>query len=151
MTRSPLWREFESSESLLARLLRFLIFAGGTLFLIAAAGVPLPWPQQAMLGGLLLLSALWLHRGSGSYLTTLMLVLLSCFATLRYGIWRIHAVEQYFRFRGANWHRLDAFFVIVVLLAELYAFLALVLGYFQTLWPLRRTPVPLPEDPSKWP
>ncbi len=28
---------------------------------------------------------------------------------------------------------------------------ALMLGYFQTLWPLRRTPVPLPEDPEKWP
>ncbi|HTV08533.1 MAG TPA: UDP-forming cellulose synthase catalytic subunit [Candidatus Aquilonibacter sp.] len=151
MTRSPLWREFESSESLLPRLLRLLIFVCGTLFLIAAAAVPLPWPQQAMLGGLLLLSALWLHRGSGSYLTTLMLVLLSCFATVRYGIWRIHAVERYFRFRGPGWSRLDAFFVIVVLLAEFYAFVALMLGYFQTLWPLRRTPVPLPEDPAKWP
>jgi cellulose synthase (UDP-forming) len=151
MTRSPLWREFESSESLLPRLLRFLIVAGGTLFLVASAAVPLPWPQQAMLGGLLVLSALWLHRGSGSYLTTLMLVLLSCFATLRYGIWRVHSVEHYFRFHDATWSRLDAFFVLVVLGAELYAFAALVLGYFQTLWPLRRTPVPLPEDPEKWP
>ncbi len=151
MTRSPLWREFESSESLLPRLLRFLIVAGGTLFLIASAAVPLPWPQQAMLGGLLVLSALWLHRGSGSYLTTLMLVLLSCFATLRYGIWRVHSVERYFRFHDATWSRLDAFFVLVVLGAELYAFVALMLGYFQTLWPLRRTPVPLPEDPATWP
>ena len=99
MTRSPLWREFESSDAVLPRLLRFLIVAGGTLFLLASAAVPLPWPQQAMLGGLLVLSALWLHRGSGSYLTTLMLVLLSCFATVRYGIWRVSAVERYFRFR----------------------------------------------------
>jgi cellulose synthase (UDP-forming) len=38
-----------------------------------------------------------------------------------------------------------------VLAAEFYAFVALILGYFQTLWPLRRTPVPLPDDPSKWP
>ena len=151
MTRSPLWREFESSESLLPRFLRFLIVAVGTLFLATSAAVPLPWPQQALLGGLLVLTALWLHRGSGSYLTTLMLVLLSCFATLRYGIWRVHSVERYFRFRDATWSRLDAFFVIVVLGAELYAFVALLLGYFQTLWPLRRTPVPLPEDPEKWP
>jgi cellulose synthase (UDP-forming) len=151
MTRSPLWREFESSESLLPRFLRFLIVAGGTLFLVASAALPLPWPQQAMLGGLLVLSALWLHRGSGSYLTTLMLVLLSCFATVRYGIWRVHSVEHYLRFRDATWSRLDAFFVLVVLSAEVYAFVALLLGYFQTLWPLRRTPVPLPEDPAKWP
>jgi cellulose synthase (UDP-forming) len=151
MTRSPLWREFESSDSLLPWLLRFLIVTGGTLFLLASAAVPLPWPQQAMLGGLLVLSALWLHRGSGSYLTTLMLVLLSCFATVRYGIWRVHSVERYFRFHDATWSRLDAFFVLVVLGAEVYAFFALMLGYFQTLWPLRRTPVPLPEDPEKWP
>jgi len=151
MTRSPLWREFESSESLLPWLLRFLIVTGGTVFLVAAAAVPLPWQQQAVLGGLLVLASLWLHRGSGSYLTTLMLVLLSCFATLRYGIWRVHAVERYFRFHDATWSRLDAFFVLVVLGAEVYAFVALMLGYFQTLWPLRRTPVPLPDDPEKWP
>ena len=41
--------------------------------------------------------------------------------------------------------------MLVVLGAELYAFVALMLGYFQTLWPLRRTPVPLPEDPATWP
>jgi cellulose synthase (UDP-forming) len=128
-----------------------LIVAGGTFFLLASAGVPLAWPQQAMLGGLLVLAALWLHRGSGSYLTTLMLVLLSCFATVRYGIWRVHSVERFFRFHDVTWSRLDAFFVVVVLAAELYAFVALLLGYFQTLWPLRRTPVPLPEDPEKWP
>jgi cellulose synthase (UDP-forming) len=31
-------------------------------------------------------------------------------------------------------------------LAEVYAFAILFLGYLQTMWPLRRTPVPLPED-----
>lgn len=151
MTRSPLWREFESGEELLPRLLRFLVLTAGVLCLWASAAVPLPWPQQAMFGGLLVLAALWLNRGSGSKLTTLMLVLLSCFATLRYGVWRVVAVERYFRVRGPGWHKLDAFFVLVVLCAELYAFVALTLGYLQTLWPLRRTPVPLPEDPAAWP
>ncbi|HEX4156048.1 MAG TPA: UDP-forming cellulose synthase catalytic subunit [Acidobacteriaceae bacterium] len=151
MTRSPLWREFESGESLLARFLRFVVLAGGLLLLIAWAAVPLPWQQQALVSGLLVLLAMWLHRASGSYLTTLTLVLLSCFATLRYAIWRVHTVERYFRFRDASWHRLDAFFVLVVLAAEMYAFVALFLGYMQTLWPLRRTPVPLPDDPAQWP
>ena len=151
MTRSRVWREFESSDALLPRLLRFLIVACGILFLIASAAVPLPWPQQAMLGGLIVLTAMWLHRGSRSYVTTLMLVLLSCFATVRYGIWRVHSVERYFRFHDSTWSRLDAFFVVVVLAAEAYAVMALLMGYFQTLWPLRRTPVPLPEDPAAWP
>jgi cellulose synthase (UDP-forming) len=151
MTRSPLWREFESGDGILPRLLRFLVLAGGVVFLAVSAALPLPWPQQALLGGLLILLAMWLNRASGSYLTTLTLVLLSCFATLRYGIWRVVAVERYFRFRGADWSQLNAFFVLVVLAAEVYAFVALMLGYLQTLWPLRRTPVPLPEDPSLWP
>jgi cellulose synthase (UDP-forming) len=151
MTRSPLWREFESGETLLPRLLRFLVLTAGIVFLLASAAIPLPWPQQALLGGLLVLVGMWLHRASGSYLTTLTLVLVSCFVTLRYGIWRGVTVERYFRYRDAHWSRLDAFFVLVVLAAEFYAFLALILGYVQTLWPLRRTPVPLPDDPALWP
>ncbi len=35
--------------------------------------------------------------------------------------------------------------------AELYAFVILVLGYFQVLWPLHRKPVQLPEDQALWP
>ena len=39
----------------------------------------------------------------------------------------------------------------MVLGAEAIAFVILLLGYFQTMWPLRRTPVPLPDDPDDWP
>ena len=39
----------------------------------------------------------------------------------------------------------------VLVLAELYAVTVLVLGYVQTLWPLERKPMPLPEDVSLWP
>ena len=46
---------------------------------------------------------------------------------------------------------LDAFFIALLLFAETYAFVILFLGYLQTLWPLRRTPVPLPDDPDQWP
>ncbi len=37
------------------------------------------------------------------------------------------------------------------MLAEAYAFVILFLGYFQTIWPLRRAPVALPENPDEWP
>ena len=46
---------------------------------------------------------------------------------------------------------LDALFIVLLLFAETYAFVILFLGYLQTLWPLRRTPVPLPDDPDLWP
>jgi len=36
-------------------------------------------------------------------------------------------------------------------MAETYAFVILFLGYLQTVWPLRRAPVPLPDNPTEWP
>ena len=50
MTRSPLWREFESGDSFLLRLIRFLILFGGLIFLAFAGILELTWPQQAVLG-----------------------------------------------------------------------------------------------------
>lgn len=46
---------------------------------------------------------------------------------------------------------LEAFLGIGLLLAEVYAWLILTLGFFQTIWPLDRKIVPLPEDVSTWP
>src|SRR5260370_11612340 len=46
---------------------------------------------------------------------------------------------------------LDAFFIVCLILAESYAFFILFLGYFQTIWPLRRAPVALPDDSNEWP
>lgn len=46
---------------------------------------------------------------------------------------------------------LDVGFGAGLLLAEVYTWLVLVLGYFQTVWPLRRKPVPLPDDLASWP
>ncbi len=40
---------------------------------------------------------------------------------------------------------------IILLFAETYAWVVLVLGYFQVVWPLNRQPVPLPEDMDLWP
>ncbi len=60
-------------------------------------------------------------------------------------------VVRFFGDPGNHWGVLDAFFIFSLLLAELYAFLILFLGYFQTIWPLRRAPVSLPEDTGEWP
>src|SRR5690606_10365074 len=48
-----------------------------------------------------------------------------------------------------NW--VDIFFGSGLVLAELYALTVLLIGYFQTAWPLRRKPAPLPSDPQHWP
>jgi cellulose synthase (UDP-forming) len=94
---------------------------------------------------------MWINRSSKSYLVTLTMVLLSVCSTLRYGLWRFSSVVAYFRDPGTNWTSIDAFFIWILLLAECYAFMVLLLGYLQTLWPLQRAPVPLPNDPEEWP
>jgi cellulose synthase (UDP-forming) len=152
MTRSPLWREFESGDGILLKILRVLVLGGGLLFLLFAGYLPLTWPQQAVLGLLLVLCSIWIDRSSNSYLITLTLMLLSCFSTYRYGFWRLSTVLKFF-FDPSNdhWTALDAFFIWLLVGAEAYAFAILFLGYLQTIWPLRRTPVPLPDDPELWP
>ncbi len=151
MTRSPLWREFESGDSFLLNALRWCIVIGGLMFLIFTGILELTWPQQAVLGLLTVLVAMWMDRSSTSYLITLTLMLVSCFSTFRYGYWRIATTIQFFMDPGTKWTALDAFFIWLLVLAESYAFIILFLGYLQTLWPLRRTPVPLPDDPENWP
>ena len=151
MRRSPLWREFESGDGVLVRALRLLILTGGILFLGFAGTLALSWQHQLFLALLTLAIALWMSRGSRSHLVTLTLVLLSVYSTFRYGFWRVSTAIGFFRDPGSSWTWLDAVFICLLLLAEGYAFLVLVLGYLQVAWPLRRQPVPLPDDPDDWP
>ena len=46
---------------------------------------------------------------------------------------------------------LSLFFGLLLLAAETYAWLVLVLGYFQSLWPLNRDPTPLTIPCQDWP
>jgi cellulose synthase (UDP-forming) len=149
--RSFLWREFESSGSIAMRVLRFSVLACGLLFFGFSGVLALAWPQQLILAGMTILLAVWMDRGSSSYPVTLTLMLLSIYSTFRYGFWRVSTVLATFRDPGTHWTRLDASFVWILLLAECYAFVVLLLGYIQMLWPLGRMPVPLPDDLDQWP
>ncbi|WKS81347.1 UDP-forming cellulose synthase catalytic subunit [Edwardsiella tarda] len=76
--------------------------------------------------------------------TTLLLVLLSITVSCRYIWWRYTTT--------LNWD--DPFSLIcglLLLAAESYAWVVLVLGYFQSIWPLNRPPVALPKDVTQWP
>jgi cellulose synthase (UDP-forming) len=151
MTASGLWQDIGAGENLITKLLRVLILAVGMVVFYFLAVLPLTWPQQAVGGLLTLLMALALSRSSDSYLVTLTLMMMSMFCTFRYGFWRISQTVQFFRDPANHWGALDAFFICSLILAELYAFVILFLGYFQTIWPLRRAPVALPDDETEWP
>jgi cellulose synthase (UDP-forming) len=151
MTASTIWQDIGAGENIFTKILRLLFLVLAAVIFCFLAIVPLTWPQQAVLGLLSLLMALALARGSDSYLVTLTLMMLSIFCTFRYGYWRIEQVVHFFRDPANHWGALDAFFILCLLLAEAYAFVILFLGYFQTIWPLRRAPVSLPENPDDWP
>ncbi|MGB8029362.1 MAG: UDP-forming cellulose synthase catalytic subunit [Terracidiphilus sp.] len=151
MTATTIWQDIGAGENVFTKVLRLLFLILAAVIFCFLAIVPLTWPQQAVLGLLSLLMALALARGSDSYLVTLTLMILSMFCTFRYGYWRIEQVVRFFRDPANHWGALDAFFILCLLLAEAYAFVILFLGYFQTIWPLRRAPVSLPENPDDWP
>jgi len=151
MTATTIWQDIGAGENVFTKVLRLLFLILAAVIFCFLAIVPLTWPQQAVLGLLSLLMALALARGSDSYLVTLTLMMLSMFCTFRYGYWRIEQVVRFFRDPANHWGALDAFFILCLLLAEAYAFVILFLGYFQTIWPLRRAPVSLPENPDDWP
>ena len=151
MTATTIWQDIGAGENVFTKILRLLFLIVSAVVFCFLAIVPLTWPQQAVLGLLSLLMALALARGSDSYLVTLTLMMLSMFCTFRYGYWRVDQVVRFFRDPANHWGALDAFFILCLLLAEAYAFVILFLGYFQTIWPLRRAPVSLPENPDEWP
>ena len=127
-----------------------MILAGGILFLYFAAVLDLTWQHQIVLAGLTLILAVWIGRSSGSYQVTLTLMLLSVsrHSAMDSGVF---SVIEFFRDPANQLDVAGCILHLLLLLAECYAFVALVLGYLQMLWPLRRAPVPLPDDPEDWP
>ncbi|MGC2297945.1 MAG: UDP-forming cellulose synthase catalytic subunit, partial [Acidobacteriaceae bacterium] len=151
MTQAEIWEGFETGRGPFFRLLRLAMIAVGIVALFFFGSLSLSWPQQAVLGLLILLLCIWLSRVSDSYLITLTLMMLSMFATFRYGWWRVSTIIAFFQDPGTKWGPVDVFFILLLLGAEAYAFSILYLGFLQTVWPLRRAPVALPDDPEDWP
>jgi len=123
-----------------ARVLATVIAA---LLLAVVISVPLSLGGQLVFAAGCFAAALLLNRTPGR-LTTLAMIVLSITASSRYMYWRVTDTVDFH-----NW--VDAIFGFGLLLAELYAFLVLLIGYFQTAWPLQRRPVPLPDDLDVWP
>lgn len=77
-------------------------------------------------------------------LPTLMLIMLSVIVSCRYLWWRYTAT--------LNWDKpFDLGCGVLLLMAETYSWVVLILGYIQTSWPLERKPVQLPSDVRLWP
>ncbi|WP_407731746.1 UDP-forming cellulose synthase catalytic subunit [Pseudocitrobacter faecalis] len=87
--------------------------------------------------------ALLVRRIPGRF-SALMLIVLSLTVSCRYIWWRYTST--------LNWNDpVSLVCGLILLFAETYAWIVLVLGYFQVVWPLNRQPVPLPKDMNQWP
>lgn len=125
------------------RRLRLALAFAGVLMLIPVVIVPLDFAWQALFASGMFAAALFVRRYAGS-LVTIVMIVMSVTVSSRYIYWR--ATETL----GFG-DKVDFTFGLILLGAELYAWLVLMLGFFQTIWPLKRKPVPLPENAKLWP
>ncbi|WP_149980824.1 UDP-forming cellulose synthase catalytic subunit [Pseudoalteromonas rhizosphaerae] len=115
------------------------------LFFAVAVFVTVPFSveAQAVFISLILIVAYSLRRVEGQ-IATITMITLSVTTSTRYLWWRYTET--------LNWDDPLALTLgIGLLLAETYAWLVLILGFFQTINPLNRKPVQLPADSSLWP
>jgi len=113
--------------------------------------LPMTWQQQMFFGALTIAITVLIARFVAGPVAKMVLVLLSLAATARYAIWRIDSLWHYLFAPWSQVNALDSFFMLLLLAAELYSFLILYLGFMQTIAPLRRAPVPLPDNVDAWP
>jgi cellulose synthase (UDP-forming) len=79
-----------------------------------------------------------------SRMATLIIVVLSALVSTRYLWWRTTETLGFV-------DPFDMMFGYGLFAAEVYAWIVLMIGYFQVLWPLDRQPAPLPADTTEWP
>ncbi|NDU86335.1 MAG: UDP-forming cellulose synthase catalytic subunit [Ferrovum sp.] len=122
---------------------QFLIYAFLVLVLMSFILTPFSTFGQVVFS-IVILSLTILFRNVPGHLVSLAMIVMSLAISTRYIWWRLSST--------LNWdHPLDLIWGVLLLIAEVYAYVFLVLGYFQTAWPLHRKMVPLPEDEQLWP
>ncbi len=117
----------------------------------AVVSSPLELKWQGVFATVTVIAMLTL-RSNPSRGACLAMIFLSITVSTRYMWWRFtqtlnFAPTDHAGILGA----LAPVFGIGLVLAELYAWLVLILGYFQAAWPLERPPVALPDDVNSWP
>ncbi|CAN5794864.1 UDP-forming cellulose synthase catalytic subunit [soil metagenome] len=125
------------------RVVQWIVVAAAALVFWLTMTTPLNLLGQALLFLILWGMALLIRRVPGT-VPTLLLVLLALLASCRYGYWRLtESIDL-----EPGW---ETFLGWSLLGAEMYAFLIMVLGFVQSVFPLKRQTMALTEDRSQWP
>ena len=125
------------------KLVKYVILAFILFLLAIFITIPFSLEAQAVFISFILLVAYALKRVKGQ-MATIIMITLSVTTSSRYLWWRYTET--------LNWD--DPLALALgggLLLAETYAWLVLILGFFQTINPLERKPVPLPKNTDLWP
>lgn len=131
------WRGWQNA------MLRLVVWLVVIPVLWLTVSTPLTEGQQLVFGLVTFCAALFLRLLPGRYVTQALIVL-SVVASTRYLYWRLTDTISF-----DTW--LSGLFGTGLFLAELYAWIVLVLGFFQTAWPLERKPAPMVQDNQTWP
>lgn len=122
---------------------RYTTYVISALLIFLCITTPFNTLSQLIFVSLLLVIALLVRRIPGQVIT-LLLIIVSITASTRYLWWRMSST--------LNWDStFDLTWGILLLVAEIYTWLILLLGYFQTAWPLKRPPALLPIRNDIWP
>ena len=138
---------FSGKFGIIGKLVLMLLTVFGLFSAYAIMSAPLDLGWQVLFALICFVVALLLNRVNGR-LISIALMVLSTLLSARYIYWRITASLDY---SDPQFNWVDIVFATGLILAELYAFAVLLMGYLQTLWPLQRTPVPMPRDLATWP
>lgn len=138
-----LWRKGLPLEDAAPRWLVYLATLFGILAALPVIIAPLDLYQQIAFGCMLFIITTVLNRWHGRKMT-LLLSVISVLVSTRYLYWR---ATETMAFDNA----LGALLGIGLFLAECYAWIILILGYFQTAMPLDRKIEMLPDDTRLWP
>jgi cellulose synthase (UDP-forming) len=145
------WMRLGTASGLGAALARLFTYLFLAFLALQCITIDFKWPEQAALGILTIALTFFIHSRSKSELVTLILMFASVIATARYGYWRCSTVFAAAFDPGMHVQKIDLAFMLILLSAEIYAFLILFLGYIQTARPLRRVPASMPADVEEWP
>jgi cellulose synthase (UDP-forming) len=148
---TSLWGAIGSSRSLAGGICRAVLYVIFGVLTYLCVTLRFDWKQQAVVGSLTLAIVFVLYSFSRAYVTTVMLIVTSLLTTCRYAVWRVTQVYEAVTDPSSDLSWVELFFMFILLAAEIYAFSILVLGFIQTIYPLRRPPVPMPPDSATWP
>lgn len=131
------------SAALFSGLATAMAIGLGLALLIQVIVTPLDLETQTLFAASLFSFSLILNRFKGQ-LVTITLMLISIIVSTRYLYWRsTMTIDPDLT--------IDSTIGAALLFAEVYAYVVMLLGYFQTALPLKRTILPLPDDVREWP